>query len=315
MGTCDTADTDIADISSDILHHWSKKSKLSLPSISELPGLLNTPIPHAEKIPLSRTDFDSLLSTALETTDFCFGADVETLFRVSDTENSPVLYLLFYNAVARPPPPDDGTEGSFISFWDDNVRKILELLVPSGKSIRDSNHHTYTKKLRPDYGFLLDNVCAFRGEEKSPTNRDDPKAELSDKLTWVYSPAPYVFGEHNYSCVCAFYSLLLSPSRLGYHAIGANLTLAAICAPPAPSQMPFVQDLASANLGRKRDRIANLCRLINLFPYLHPLLKLIGFRDAPEFTVIQRYVLSTVLSSLGYLSSLIAGTASPWKSG
>ena len=56
--------------------------------------------------------------------------------------------------------------------------------------------------------------------------------------------------------------------------------------------MPVVQDLASANLRFKRDRIANLCRLINLSPYLYPLLKLIGYRDVPEFTVIERYVLS-----------------------
>ncbi len=56
--------------------------------------------------------------------------------------------------------------------------------------------------------------------------------------------------------------------------------------------MPVVQDLASANLRFKHDRIANLCRLINLSSYLYPLLKLIGHRDVPEFTVIERYVLS-----------------------
>jgi len=97
------------------------------------------------------------------------------------------------------------------------------------------------------------------------------------------------------------FSSSLSPSRLGYHAIGPDLTLAAICAPSTPPQMPFVQDLASANLRFKRDRIANLLRLINLSSYLHPLLKLIGYRDAPEFTVIERYVLSNFLSSPGYV--------------
>ena len=226
---------------------------------------------------------------------------------MSDEETSAVLYLLFYNAaVARPPPPDNGTDASFISFWDDNIRKILELLVPSGESTRDYRRHANTEKLRPDYGLLLNGICRFLGEERPTikTNRDDPKAELSDKLTWVYSPAPYVFGEHNYSAYVRFPSLLRSPSRLGYYAAGPDLTLAAICAPSTPSQMPFVQDLVSADLRFKCDRIANLCRLINLSPYLHPLLELIGYRDAPEFTVMERYVLSTVLSSLGCLSSL-----------
>jgi len=257
----------LLDISTDILRRWSKKSKLSLPSISELPGLLDKPLPHDEKIPLTRIQFDNLLSGLTETTDVCSRDDVERLFRISDVEASEILHLKFYNAAVQSAPPENGTEASFHSFWDDNIRKILELLVPSGTSIRDFNCHTDTKKNTPDYGFLKDNVCLFRGEEKHPGSHEDPKAELSDKLTWIYSPAPYV---------------------LGYYAIGPDLTLAAICAPSTPSQTPVVLDLAFANLRFKRDRIANLCRLINLSPYLYPLLKLIGYRDVPEFTVIER---------------------------
>jgi hypothetical protein len=34
----------------------------------------------------------------------------------------------------------------------------------------------------------------FRGEEKSPTNPKDPRAELVDKLIWNYDPADYVLG-------------------------------------------------------------------------------------------------------------------------
>lgn len=203
LGILDIAD--IADISTDILRHWSKKSKLSLPSISGLPGLLDKPLPHDEKIPLTRIQFDNLLSGVTETKDFCYRDDVERLFRISDAEVSEILHLIFYNAAVQHPPPEDGTEASFHSFWDDNIRKILELLVPSGKSIRDSSRRTSTQKNRPDYGFLKDNVCPFRGEEKTPESRDDPKAELSDKLTWVYSPAPYVFGGHGYPSLSPHY--------------------------------------------------------------------------------------------------------------
>ncbi len=195
-GTVDIAD--IADIGIDILHRWSKKSKLSLPSISELPGLLDKPLPHDEKIPLTRIQFDNLLSGLTETTDFCYGDHVERLFRISDTEASEILHLTFYNAALRRAPPENGTNASFHSFWDDNIRKILELLVPSGRSIRGSND---PKINGPDYGFLKDNVCPFWGEEKDLESHDDPKAELSDKLTWIYSPAPYVFGEHHYPFV------------------------------------------------------------------------------------------------------------------
>ncbi|KAF8340989.1 hypothetical protein F5887DRAFT_1062542 [Amanita rubescens] len=251
-GTLDIAD--IADISTDILSLWSK-------------NLYH----YDEKIPLTRIRFNNLLSGLTETTDFCHEEHVERLFRISDTEASEILHLTFYRAVVLRAPPESGTEPSFHSFWDENIRRILELLVPSGTSIRGSNRRTNIKKIRPDYGFLKDNVCLFRGEEEHPESRDDPKAELSDKLTWVYSPAPYVFG---------------------YYAIGPDLTLAAICAPSTPSQMPVVQDLASANLRFKRDRIANLCRLINLSSYLYPLQKHIGYRDISEFTVIERYVLS-----------------------
>ena len=147
---------------------------------------------------LSRSQFDNLVSGLMETKDICRKVDVGKLFRISDEETSEPLHLLFYNAVVRPAPPDNGTESSFISFWDDNIRRVLEMLVPLGRSVRGSNHNTSTLKIGPDYGFIIENVCPFRGEEKSPTSNDDPKAELSYKLAWVYQPAPYVFGEHNY---------------------------------------------------------------------------------------------------------------------
>lgn len=203
----------------------------------------------------------------MERKDICSKDDVEKLFRISDEEISGTLYLLFYNAVLGAAPPDDGTESSFHSFWDDNIRKVLEMLIPYGTSIRDSNHKTSTQKLRPDYGLIIGSVCPFRGEEKPSTSKDDPKAELSYKLAWVYEPVQYVFG---------------------YYAIGPAVTLAAICAPKEPSNTPWVEDLASADLRLKRDRIAHLRRLINLAPYISSLLRVIGHHGSPEFTLIER---------------------------
>lgn len=73
-----------------------------------------------------------------------------------------------------------------------------------GTNIRDSSHYIATGSLYPDYGFLINQFCVFRGEEKGPENFTDPRKELMDKLQWAYDPAPYVFG---------------------YYARGADLTL------------------------------------------------------------------------------------------
>jgi hypothetical protein len=186
------SDQPSGDITSDILSRWSKQSE-SLPSIAELPGFLDGPLSEDEKMPLSGEDFEQLLSSLPH--DICTRGDAAILFRVSESEKSPSLRTLFSSAIMNLTPLDSGSEDSFHALWDDHIQRILSVLLPTGISIRDSSLHTSTQKLRPDFGFLLDNVCLFRGEEKSTSNRDDPKAELCDKLTWVYSPAPYVFGE------------------------------------------------------------------------------------------------------------------------
>ncbi|KAF8572904.1 hypothetical protein K439DRAFT_1643341 [Ramaria rubella] len=125
----------------------------------------------------------------------------------------------------------------------DSGIKILEI-------IRNSNKHAETKKMRPDFGFLVQNVCVFRGEEKGPENPEDPRAELADKLMWVYNPAEYM---------------------LGYYCRGLELTLVAICPPSEGRGKPIILDLASANLRIRRDRIINIRRLINLTTLLKPL--------------------------------------------
>ena len=53
-------------------------------------------------------------------------------------------------------------------------------------SIHNGNRHTGIKNLRPDFGFLLGTACLFKGEEEGPENTTDPKAQLVNKLLWVY---------------------------------------------------------------------------------------------------------------------------------
>lgn len=54
------------------------------------------------------------------------------------------------------------TESSFIFFWDFDIRRILESIIPDS-SVRDSCENTY---LRPDYRFLLNRLCVPYSEEK-----------------------------------------------------------------------------------------------------------------------------------------------------
>ena len=53
------------------------------------------------------------------------------------------------------------------------------------------------------------------------------------------------------------------------------LTLVAICPPSEPGGKPIVHDLGSADLRLRRDRIANIRRLINLSTLLIPLSDLV----------------------------------------
>jgi hypothetical protein len=128
----------------------------------------------------------------LTSDNYCTQNDVELIFRLG-TGNP--LGDRLVTAIFAGPPPMDGTEDSFHSFWDINIRHILENVLPRGRSIRNSNFHTETGILRPNFAFLLKDLALFRGEEKPPGSRADPKGELSEKLAWAYRPAPYILGE------------------------------------------------------------------------------------------------------------------------
>lgn len=176
----------------DIVGRWqSKRLKFHIPSVAELTAFLDQPLLDNEKIPLDPERFQSLINMTRPGGDWCSRDDVEALF-CSEDGNS-VLDQFFF--VVSEAPPRSGTESSFHSFWDANVRKILEFLLPGGWSTRDSSRHTATGMLRPDFAFILSKLCPFRGEEEPPGSDDNPKAELSTKLAWAYDPAPYVLGQ------------------------------------------------------------------------------------------------------------------------
>ncbi|THU96247.1 hypothetical protein K435DRAFT_839131 [Dendrothele bispora CBS 962.96] len=297
-------DDTVVGVSNDVLRRWrNKRGRLTtLPSnISELRALMDTPLLENEKIPLDQTRFDALLFTASrnESLDVLTPEEANTLFRPSNSEHATLLETVFFTAAyTRPPPPKGTTEESYHVFWDENIRKVVEVIVPSGTAIRNSNQDTATRRLFPDFGFVLDNRCPFRGEEKDPMNDDeDPRAELSQKFNWDYGSVPYL---------------------LGYYCNGTKLTYVAIFRPEQGNRKPQIQDLYSVDLGTRAGRITNMRWLINLFPLLQDLVDLMPLRE-PEFIpmerdnctveltgqyVIKRYTCSDALERIEHLKNI-----------
>ncbi|CAG8700430.1 14701_t:CDS:2, partial [Ambispora leptoticha] len=253
------------DISAQVLDAFEKSPRVMLPEVNGLADFLEKPIPDSMKIPLLQHEYDSFLIRNME--DMCTSEDLNILFRVSETENaygftSKMIGPLIWND----PPSREKTEYSYVSFWDANIRFPLELFIPDGTSIRNSSQHMGIFSKWPNFGFILNHVCLFRGEEKSSINDEDAKAELRDKLYWIYDPAPYV---------------------LGYYANRSDVTFVAICR-PLHGYNPDVINIVKSNLNRRRGRILNLRRMINLSILIKSLQDVIGWHESPEFRPIIR---------------------------
>lgn len=180
------------DVTTEILERWLP-DRAALPPINALSEFLDTPLRGRAKIPLAQYQFDSLISNSLDVNRIG-KKDLEELFRVDDREHAEAIYRRI-NSVLDDSPPYVESVHSYIPFWDSNIRKIIEALIPGGVSIRDGCCHTSAASQKPSFGFSYQGVCVFRGEEKASNDPDDPKAKLSGKMTWTYDPAPYVLGE------------------------------------------------------------------------------------------------------------------------
>jgi hypothetical protein len=151
------------------------------------------PLLHEQKVPITKLDKSRILRSSAKSFPPTM-EDLDTLFRESDHEWSRISEASIA-ALKATDPDSDGTEDSFHSFWDLNIRYLLEAVFPAGVSVRNSNRNTRTLPSMPDYGFTQNRACSFRGEEK-PTkfNGDHPRDELFTKLKWTYNPLPYILG-------------------------------------------------------------------------------------------------------------------------
>ncbi|GJJ14384.1 hypothetical protein Clacol_008648 [Clathrus columnatus] len=285
-----------------VVERWrSKRAKAELPAVNELTSIVDHPLSEEEKIPLSNKFLRSLISHELD--DTCTAADVALLFRATNYESDPAI-IRFYAAVKSRPPPE-GTKDSYHGFWDRNINDIIAAILPDGKMQRNSNRDTATKGLRPDYAFLLNRFCLFRGEEKAPNSTGNPKAELAEKLHWVYDPAPYVLG----ALIAVFSSvgIYLTTTLAGYHAIGTNVALAAILRPRSDKTQAVVYDIARADLRLRKARTLHLRRLINLAGILQTLPDIVRNHDA-EFEILERFCSSQDNSTIEIVSHAVIKT-------
>lgn len=182
------------DITEDLCDRWLGMIR-SLPlSSAELKAYLSTPLPDDAKVPINHNELRRLVTSGYPNIT-CTESDLEALFRVTGDEETPNIIAALIPAVHRLSPEKDGTAASFIHFWDDNIRNILETVISLATSVRDTTRGTRTGLCRPDFGFLIHGICTLRGEEKrSGYNGRHPRIELFNKLRWTYDPAPYVLG-------------------------------------------------------------------------------------------------------------------------
>jgi hypothetical protein len=267
-------------VTSSLLNHWHTTS---VPSLLDLNHYLKRSFSREEKVPVSDDFYQKLVPTldALDRVNWCSRATLEELFYVDDNRSASELLHIFTVAIKSRPSSSDGTEASFIGFWDNNIGNILINLLPDCNRIRDSNHHTNTNLQRPDFGLLLDLICLFRGEEKPPVYTGmHPRDELFDKLLWKYDPAPYILGLYfKYNSYC--YSANNWLFTAAYFAIGPRVTYVAVT-------RERVIELESFNLFAKSERVRNVMYLIRLASVLSVLKKVVPTDGRAEFVTYQR---------------------------
>jgi hypothetical protein len=159
-------------------------------------GHLQTPLTEEEKVPISQEHFNSLITdyNQADTNSDLLVEEVATLFRVSKHQTAPSVLRTLESAILWTYEPK-GSESAFHSTWDINIALIMRLILVSGEIIRDSNKNTNTALKRPDYGYLINNSCLFRGEEKPSGSSDNPEKELVEKLVdFRYQPLEFILG-------------------------------------------------------------------------------------------------------------------------
>lgn len=184
------------DRTEDLITRW--RHPVAVPDVVTLLGHIQTPLQEDEKVPISQEDFDYLVQKfELTAHNISLKAEnVSKLFRVSDDEEArPIVTRFMYNLDLITWQYLSETEESFIYSWDVNISSIIRTILLDGTSIRNGNHNPNTALKRPDYGFLINHHCLFRGEERGPNSTENPEIELVAKLgDFSYQPLKFILG-------------------------------------------------------------------------------------------------------------------------
>ncbi|KAF1326915.1 Crinkler, partial [Globisporangium splendens] len=195
----------------------------------------------------------------------------QLLSKMFKLENSAPCMNLIYKVLLRvvhPVDPSGATEDSFHSFWDDLICNVLNVVLSGiGASERSSNQFSSTGPKRPDFLFVVDSFCVFRGEEKAPGARiETPRRELFEKLIWTYGDVPYLFG---------------------YAAVGFKVNLYAIARNSASSQVDAIE-LGSFDLKNLGGRFRLLLAILNISRLLRSITSLCPESGRDEYQSVVR---------------------------
>ncbi|POM69094.1 Crinkler (CRN) family protein [Phytophthora palmivora] len=160
-----------------------------LPHLGELADFIENELP--EKITLHQEIYDTwTIKMTSESPEL-----MAKLFKIDNLKQCVNFLFRIGSRIVYATDPGD-TETSFISFWDDLIRNVLNFVIHDiGNSYRNSSRSASTGSNRPDYLFIVDSVCVFRGEEQAPGEQmETPRRELFENLVWSYGDAPYLFG-------------------------------------------------------------------------------------------------------------------------
>ncbi|KAF1324654.1 Crinkler, partial [Globisporangium splendens] len=192
--------------------------------------------------------------------------DRQLLSKMFKLENSAPCMNLIYKVLLRvvhPVDPSGATEDSFHSFWDNLICNVLNVVL-SGIG---ASERRLTGCNSPDYLFVVDSFCVFRGEEEAPGARiGTPRRELCEKLIWTYGDVPYLFG---------------------YAAVGFKVDLYATARKSVSSQVDAIE-LGSFDLKNLGGRFRLLLAILNISRLLRSITSLCPESGRDEYKSLVR---------------------------
>jgi Crinkler effector protein N-terminal domain len=241
---------------------WTKKwqnefrkhqiSSAKLPKLGCLTNFINTELPVKIAIhPLMLTAWMSKMEAP-------FQELMEKLFITSNLEPCVDLLTRIKSRIVDNTVNTGTSEASFVPFWEDKIRHVLDLvLFDVGTSERDSSCSASTGLKRPDFLYIVNSVCIFRGEETAlGTDIGIPRHELIEKLNWTYGvEVPYLFGYAAVGFEARIYAITCLQASNGFQL--ENHELSVFQLGQLDERFRFL--LAILNISRLLQGLASLC--------------------------------------------------------